>query len=140
MAFITTDRYGGMDRHGDDADIAAVIRGLLEELEVEDSDEPDNEHAEVAVSHGDWALSVHVSGLMSLQDLSHLTSDPNRGKRVRRVPPLFRRAKTRNGVTQMMTMLARGEIERLRAKAGWVPREELPAQTGGDFFRRRRRA
>lgn len=131
MAFRTTDRYGGMDRHGDDADIPGVVDGLLEELETEQFEEPDNEHAEIAVSFGDWTLSVHVSGLVFLQDLSWLESGGTP------VPPLYRWAGTREGVAGMLVMFARGEIEQLRDEPGWVRREELPARNGGDFFRRR---
>ena len=133
MAFRTTDRYGGRDHYGDDADVPAVAEGLLEELETEQFEEPDDEHAEVAVSFGDWTLSVHVSGLLSLQDLSWIGPG---GKLGRPIPPLCRWAKTRKGVADMLAMLARGEVEQLRAKSGWVRREELPARKGGDFFRR----
>jgi hypothetical protein len=135
MAFQTTALYGGMNRYGDDADIPTVVDDLLGELETEQFEEPDNEHAEVSVRFQEWALSVHVSGQMSLQDLSWIKPG---GKLGRRIPPLCRWARTRQGVADMLAMLARGEIEQLRAKAGWVRREELPARKGGDFFRRRK--
>jgi hypothetical protein len=137
MAFRTTDRYGGMDQYGKDADIPDVVDGLLEELETEQFEEPDDEHAEIAVSFGKWTLSVHVSGLLSLQDLSWIGPG---GKLGRRIPRLCRWATTRKGVAEMLAMLARGEVEKLRAKVGWVQREELSARKEGDFFRRGNKA
>jgi hypothetical protein len=135
MAFRTTNRYGGMNHHGDGADIPAVVAELLEELETERFEEPDNEHTEVSVRFEQWTLSVHVSGLISLQDLSWIKPG---GKLGRRIPPVCRWARTHQGVADLLAMLARGEIEQLRAKVGWVRRDELPTRKGGDFFRRRK--
>lgn len=136
MAFRTTSRSGGMDRYGDVADIPKVINALIEELETEECEEPDNEHAEVAVSHGNWTLSVHVTGLISLLDLSWIGEA---GKLSRPIPPLRRWAKTRKGVADMLAMVARGEIDRVRGKKGWAPPGKLSARTGGDFFRQRKK-
>src|SRR5271169_2170754 len=113
MVFRTTDRYGGTDRYVDDADISAVVNGLIAELETEEFEEPDNEHAEVAVSRESWTLSVHVSGLLSLQDLSWIGPG---GKLGPRIPSLHRWARTRKGVADMLALLACGEIDKLRAK------------------------
>jgi hypothetical protein len=134
MGFRTTGRYGGRDRHGDDADIPAVVDALLEELEAEQFEKPDDEHAEVSIGFGDWSLSVHISGLVSLHDNSWIGPG---GKLGTPIPVLHRWATTRKAVAGMLAMLARGEVEALRAKPGWVRREELPARKGSDFFRRR---
>jgi hypothetical protein len=134
MGFRTTDRYGGRDQYGDVADIPAVVDGLLAELETEQFEEPDDEHAEVSVGFGDWSLSVHVSGLVSLHDNSWIGPGGKVGKPI---PALHRWATTRKAVAGMLAMLARGEVEALRAKPGWVRREQLPAGKGREFFRRR---
>ena len=130
MAFRTTDRYGGVDRYDDDADVPAIVESLLQELETEQFEEPDNEHAEISVSYDDWALSVHVSGRLTLDDLSWITgSDDDIA-----IPPLCQRAASRQTVAAMLTMMAQGQLEELRAIPGWVPPEQLPPYQG-DFFR-----
>ncbi len=127
MAFTTKTRYGSMERHTDDASIPRVVESLIRELETEQFEEPDDEHYQIAIGFDDWAVTVTVYGLMILDDM-------------RRTPTggfaegLFKRATSREEAVQMLTLMARGEIEAVRA-GGWVPREQVPPWER-DLFRK----
>jgi hypothetical protein len=54
MGFFVHTRYGAQERYSDDGAIPSVVEGLLEELETEQFEEPDNEHAEISVNYGQW--------------------------------------------------------------------------------------
>jgi hypothetical protein len=130
MAFSVRTRYGAHVSHGDGADVKAVVEKLLRELEFEQFDEPDDEHDSVSVVFGDWAVSVRVSGLLTLSDLSWVTGVPGAAP----PPELHMRARRRVDVVRLLCQLARGRIEKVRA-AAWVPVEQLPPRER-DFFRR----
>ena len=53
MAFTVYTRYGSENRYDDDAVIPSVVEQLLQELETEQFDEPDDEHTRVSVSYKD---------------------------------------------------------------------------------------
>lgn len=116
MSFTTKSRYGAMESHPDTADVAAVVESLIRELETEQFDEPDDEHHQVAVGHGDWAVTATVYGLMILDDLR---DPPDDG------PELYKRATSREEVVGLFTLMARGQIEAVQA-ASWTPRDQVP--------------
>jgi hypothetical protein len=121
MPFTIKTRYGAMKSFKDQADIPKIVEGLIEELETEQFDEPDDEHTQVAVSHGDWAVTVQVSGLMTLDDLSWITGS----KKSKPVEPLYIRAKSRSEALEMLLKMARGEVDAVRA-ARWKPFDKAP--------------
>lgn len=125
MAFGTKTRYGATPRYDDGADIEAVVEDLIEELETEQFDEPDDEHTQIAVSHGNWCITVFVSGLIGLDDFTGVEVPFN---------SLYLRAQDRTAVKRLLCQLARGEIVQMRA-AGWTSFENLPPYQS-DFFRR----
>ena len=118
MAFTAKTRYGSMDSYADDAEIPVVVESLIRELETEDSGEPDDEHTQVAVQYGDWAVTVTVFGLMILDDMRNM-KEGGFGE------ALFKRAASRTEAVAMLTLMANGKVQDVRA-AGWVPRDQLP--------------
>lgn len=129
MAFYVYTRYGAQERYQDDADIPLVVQRLLEELETEEFEEPDNEHAEVSLTYGNWYVAVNVSGLLTLGNNSWIT-----GKETD-LPTLtlHMRASSRSEVSVLLNKLAHGEVDAVRS-ASWVPMEQLSPHTS-DFFR-----
>jgi hypothetical protein len=118
MAFTTKTRYGAMQTYSDGADIPAIVEWLIRELETEQFAEPDDEHYQVAIGHGDWAVTVTVYGLMILDDLRETVGgQPG--------PELFKRAGSREEAVALLTLMARGQVEAVRS-AGWVPRDQVP--------------
>lgn len=101
MAFTAKTRYGAMESYSDDRDIPAVVEALIQELESEQFDEPDDEHYQVAISYGDWAVTVTVYGLMVLDDMSELENGQVG-------PELFKRATSREEAIALLTMMAKG--------------------------------
>jgi hypothetical protein len=124
MAFTTKTRYGAMESYSDDRDIPAVVESLIRELETEQFDEPDDEHYQVAIGYGDWAVTVTVFGLMILDDMREIESGI--------APELFKRAASRDEAIGLLTMMAKGQVEQVQA-AGWVPRDQLPPYTRALF-------
>lgn len=118
MAFTTKTRYGAMESFPDHSDIAAIVESLLQELETEQFEEVDDEHYQVAIGFGDWSVTVTVYGLMILDDMRE-TADGQPG------PELFKRAASREEAANLLTLMARGEVEAVRA-AGWLPRDRVP--------------
>lgn len=129
MPFQIKTRYGATETYADDADIPVIANRLIEELETEQFDEPDNEHTQIAISRGDWAVTVEVSGLMTLDDLPGSEAD---------IPTesLHLRAKSREEAAEMLTKMARGELDAIQA-AGWVPFDQLQPYKE-DLFRTER--
>jgi hypothetical protein len=127
MPFTIKTRYGAMETYTDDARIPEAVAFLIEELETEQFDEPDDEHYQVAVGHGDWAVTVTVYGLMILDDMR---GQPGGG------PTLFKRAKSRDEAIHLLTLMARGEINAVRV-AGWTLRDQVPPWER-DLFRQPR--
>jgi hypothetical protein len=121
MSFTIKTRYGAMRSYPDGTDIPAVVASLLRELETEQPEAPDNEHTQVAVGYGYWAVTVTVSGLMILDDLAETPGRPDGPLR----PELFKRATSCEEAAAMLTLMARGQVDAVRA-AGWVPRDQLP--------------
>src|SRR4051812_38636181 len=72
MAFTTKTRYGAMESFTDEREIPAAVESLIRELETEQFDEPDDEHYQVAIGYGDWAVTVTVYGLMILDDMREI--------------------------------------------------------------------
>ena len=118
MAFTAKTRYGSMERYEDDAAIPSVVESLIRELETEQYNEPDDEHYQVAIAHGDWVVTVEVYGLMILNDMREL---PGGGVTLE----LFKRAASRQEAADLLGLMARGEIAAVQA-AGWVPRDQAP--------------
>jgi hypothetical protein len=127
MAFTAKTRYGAMEQHADDADIAAVVKSLIRELETERFEDPDDEHYQVAIGYGDCAVTVTVYGLMILDDMRELPGGQLASE-------MFKRAASREEAAHLLTLMARGEVEAVRA-AGWVPRDQVPPWER-DLFRR----
>lgn len=121
MPFTIKTRYGSMQSFQDTADFPTVVAGLIEELETEQFDEPDDEHTQVGVSFGDWAVTVQVSGLMTLDDLSWITGSEDD----KPVESLYIRAQSCSQALEMLLTMARGEIDKVRA-ARWTPRDQVP--------------
>lgn len=124
MPFTTTTRYGAMESYTDDREIPAVVEALIRELETEEFDEPDDEHYQVAIGHGDWAVTVTVYRLMILDDMREIENGI--------ASELFKRAVSRDEAIGLLTMMAKGQLEQVQA-AGWVPRDELPPYTRALF-------
>jgi hypothetical protein len=118
MAFTAKTRYGAMERYTDDADIPAVVESLIRELETEQFEEPDDEHYQVAIGYGDWAVTVTVYGVMILDDMRALPGG-------RLAPELFKRAASREEAAHLLALIARGDVDAVRA-AGWAPRDQVP--------------
>ena len=130
MSFETKLRYGHQETHADDSDVRTIIWSLLNELTHEEFDEPDDEHTQVAVSRGDWAITVQVSGLVTLDDLSWITGSPDDQP----TPSFYLRDVPDARLVGLLEALAQGNIENV-LKAGWLPFDELPPYTR-DFYRR----
>jgi hypothetical protein len=128
VPFIVKTRYGAMERYPDDADIPAIVERLIHELETESYEEPDDEHTQVAISNGDWSVTVQVSGLMTLDHLGSIERNHD-------VPyqELFIRAKSRSEAVEMLTSIAGGEIEKVRSDR-WAPFDQVPPYES-DLFR-----
>lgn len=118
MTFTSKTRYGSEESYTDEGEIPAVVEGLIRELETEQFDEPDDEHYQVAIGHGDWAVTVTVYGLMILDDMRDMDHG-GFGEES------FRRAGSREEAIAMLTLMANGKIEEVKA-AGWVARDQLP--------------
>jgi hypothetical protein len=73
------------------------------------------------------AVTVTVYGLMILDDMR---GPPDGG------PALFKRAASREEAVGLLTLMARGQVEAVRA-VGWVPRDQVP-KWERDLFRRPR--
>ena len=120
MTFLTKTRYGAQERYEDGADVAAIVEALIIELETEKFDEPDDEHTQVAVEHGDWAVTVMVSGLMVLDDLSEVAGRPDDQRSAAR----YLRPQSRDEASQMLQLMAEGRLDSVR-DAPWVAEEEV---------------
>jgi hypothetical protein len=129
MPFLVKTRSGARVIYPDVADIPTVVESLIRELETEHHDEPDDEHTQVAISNGDWSVTVQVSGLMTLDDLGRITGGDED------VPPetLFIRARSRRQAVEMLTLIAEGDIEKARAES-WSPFDRVPPHES-DLFR-----
>ncbi len=130
MSFETTQRRGGEDTYEDDADVREIIGYLFDELTEEEFDEADSEHSQIAVSHGDVAITVQVSGLVTLDDLSWITGSPDDVP----MPSYHLRNVPDEELVNLLEELAQGNLEFV-LKAGWLPFDKLPPYTG-DFYRR----
>ena len=117
MAFTRKSRYGGIESCSNERAIPAVVESLIRDLETEEFDEPDDEHFQVAIGHGDWAVTVTVYGLMILSDMREIDSGI--------APELYKRAVSRAEAIDLLTMMAKGQVEQVLA-AEWVPRDQLP--------------
>jgi len=129
MPFIVKTRYGAQETYDDGADIRKVVADLIHELETERFDEPDDEHTQVAIGNGDWAVTVQVSGLMTLDDLRWIAgSDDN-------IPLAahFIRATSKSQAIDMLVLIANGDIERVRSEP-WTQFEGV-APYERDLFR-----
>jgi hypothetical protein len=129
MEFYVYTRYGAQERYGEFDDIPSLIEDLLEELETEDFEKPDNEHTEVSLTNGNWYVAVNVSGLLTLGNNSWITGKETDVP----TPTLHMRASSRSQVSDLLNKLARGEVEAVRS-AAWTARENLPPFKC-DFFR-----
>jgi hypothetical protein len=132
MPFLVKTRYGAMVIYPDVADIPTVIESLIRELETEHHDEPDDEHTQVAISNGDWSVTVQVSGLMTLDDLGRITGGDDDAPS----EELFLRARSRGQAVEMLTLIAEGNVDRVRA-GSWTPFDRVPPHEG-DLFRVKR--
>ena len=80
------------------------------------------------IGYGDWSVTVQVSGLMTLDDLGSIERNHDAP-----VDELFIRAKSRFQTVEMLTLIARGEIEKLLSHE-WTAFEGIaPYET--DLFR-----
>ena len=132
MTFETKTRYGAQEVYGEDVDAAPIVEALVVELETEKFDKPDDEHTQIAISNGNWSVTVAVSGLMSLDDLSWITGSSDDTP----IPTLHLRAQTRDEAVDLLRSIAEGRIDSVRA-APWVAYENLPPRR--DLFREGRR-
>lgn len=133
MFFSIKTRYGAMEQFDDGADIPTIVEQLIRELETEQFDEPDDEHTQVAVSNEDWSVTVQVSGLMTLSDMrliEAMVRDPS----IKLPEELHIRAKSRQEAFDMLSMMARGEIEAVRS-APWSLFDQVPPYER-DLFRK----
>jgi len=129
MVFETKSRYGYEETYGDEADVAQVVATLLAELSYEEFEEPDDEHTQVALSHGEWAITVQVSGLVTLDDLSWITGSVED----KPTESLYMRDLPRERLTALLIALANGEFEAVLA-SGWLPYDQIPPYER-DYYR-----
>jgi hypothetical protein len=129
MAFETRTRYGYEEAHGADADVAQVIATLLDELGYEEFDEPDDEHTQVSLSNGGWGITVQVSGLVTLDNLSWITGSIED----KPIESLYMRDVPRDQLILLLSALTQGEFETVLA-ASWVPYDRLSAYER-DYYR-----
>jgi len=111
MGFTIKTRYGAKESFEDGAAAPEVVGRLIEELSTEEFEEPDDEHTQVAVSFGRWALTAQVSGLLTLDDPA--------------ARPLYLRAASRGQVRDLLIAMAEGRIDAVR-RVGWVEFEQIP--------------
>lgn len=128
MGFTTKGRYGEHCEYGDDADVANVVDQLVGELETEIHDEPDDEHTQIAVTHGNWSLTVYLCGIFALDDLSWITEEG----RFQSMIDLRMRVVSREQACDLLEKMARGNIEAVRQE-DWVTLEELEPSEGHCF-------
>lgn len=107
-----------MESYSDERVIPAVVEALICELETEQFDTPDDEHNQVSIGYGDWAVTITVYGLMILDDMRALEEGQI-------TPELFKPASSREEAMNLLTMMAKGQVEEVLA-VGWVPRDQLP--------------
>jgi hypothetical protein len=131
MSFEIKTRYGAKEAYETSEDAPTVIEGLLEELETEEFDEPDNEHTEVAVSFGEWAVTAQVSGLLTQDDLRGIVESESH----RPAEALYLRAVSRSQVKEILIAMAEGRLEDVR-RAGWAPFDRVPPFRK-DLFRKK---
>jgi hypothetical protein len=130
MSFETKTRYGARVVHTDFANAAKAVEDLIQELETEEFEKPDNEHTQVAVAYGGWAVTAQVSGLLTLSDLRGITGSPND----RPNPELYIRATSREQVKSMLLALAEGRLSDVR-NVSWNPLSQVPPYKE-DLFKR----
>ena len=127
MKFTTQSRYGLLSEH--DVVVSAIepiLWELVNELRVEQFEQPDDEHTQVAVAAGAWSISVYVSGLVELENLE--TGDGSGWSRyLRDVPD--------RDLLELLVHLAQHDFQKVHA-AGWCAFEDLPAYER-DFYRSR---
>lgn len=135
--FTLGHRYGFQEDQDSIDLVKESIELLIQELEREEFEEPDNEHCEISVSHhSSWGISVLVSGLVIWGHADRVIKkklgeplDSEEGSE-----SLYLRDIPREKVIDLLEKVARGEIDEVK-KAGWVKKEELPPYKG-DFFRK----
>jgi hypothetical protein len=129
MAFEIKTRYGYIEKFNDNADSERITEGLIQELETEQFDEPDDEHTQIAVSYENLAVIVDISGLIILDDLSSITGSPedilSESFYIRDLP--------RTEVFALLVELAKGNISKVR-DMNWLSFDKLPPYER-DFFR-----
>jgi hypothetical protein len=129
MTFRAWHRDGPTTTHGSDADVPAVVDGLLNEFEGE---RPQWPHDKVEVGSGSWSLVVWRSGLLSLADLSRVA-----GSQCDVEFELRRWAADPADAARVMALVAAGRPEAVLAQPGWVGLyEQLPPAPGPDFLHR----
>src|SRR5579864_2432862 len=101
-----------MERYRDDAATPAVVESLIRAQ----FEEPDDEHYQVAIGHGDQAVTVY--GPVIFDDMREMQDGQP-------PPELCRRTTSRAEAVHLLTLMARGEVEAVRA-AGWVSRHVHP--------------
>lgn len=128
MASINT-RYGH-SQSVDDPNDEWVTATLLCELRNEQFGEPDDEHTQVSVGNEHWAVTAHVSGLITFDNLDLLEGEPSdlpETMHLRDVPD-----------TQLIAIwqaVIRGDRDALLDHQ-WQSFDELPAYNT-DYYRQR---
>src|SRR4051812_16366988 len=112
MGFSVWHRSETNTKHGNEADIPAVVDGLLRELEDAQLEVPQDK---VGVSSGNWSLEVWGSGLLSLADMSRVA-----GSQCDVEFEVRRWAAGRSDVARVMALVAAGRVEEVLAQPGWV--------------------
>jgi hypothetical protein len=128
--FYTYGRYGGQEFYTDTRSVKKVVDKLIRELEEEQFEEPDDEHTEVSLTRGHWAIIVRVSGEVALSDDYWITGHESDKPR----DCLYMRDVPREQLEKLMCALATGDLETV-FDAPWVQEHRLPPYKR-DFYRK----
>ena len=133
MSFYTYDRYGGQHIYRSDADARAICEQLLRELRHEEHyPELDDEHTDVSLTCGDWAISVNVSGRVTLKNTAWVKSK-NRRVAINSIPDLYMRDVPDEELVPLLYNLATGNHDSVLA-AKWKTEDALASYVC-DFYR-----
>jgi hypothetical protein len=126
MATIKT-RYGAMLPVSDPND-PWITRKLIAELRTEEFEEPDDEHTQVSVDNGHWAVTAQVSGLVTLDNLDLIRGRQSgfpEAMRLRDIPD--------DQLIGMWQAVVRGDDASFLGHQ-WKPLKELPPYVR-DYYR-----
>lgn len=128
MAYSTLTRYGYRQTYDTLKDAEQVILRLLSELKREEFETPDDEHTQVSLANGNIAITVQVSGLVTLEKI-----DPEEAPE----ESLYRRDVPDRELVPLLFQLASGNMITVQ-EADWSKFDDLLPYKR-DFYRVKKR-